>query len=145
MIASQLSGHCDIISNRLWHHQQNENKASKTLGWYVKVVILLSFMNSLWYVRNKMMYVLSWQNVSALTRVLFWLCSSVYKHQNNPLESSETVRHSSTYIVLYIYKISRNRFQDIKSCTGYGFHMVILYLVNICSSVAKTCKLSKTG
>ena len=25
MIMSQLSGHCDIISNQLWRHQQNEN------------------------------------------------------------------------------------------------------------------------
>ena len=25
MIVSQLSGHCDVISNQLWCHQQNEN------------------------------------------------------------------------------------------------------------------------
>ena len=37
MIASQLSGHCDVISNRLWHHQ-NENQASETWGWCVKIV-----------------------------------------------------------------------------------------------------------
>ena len=28
--------------------------------------------------------------------------SGVYEHQNNPLVSAETVRHSSTYIILYI-------------------------------------------
>ena len=38
MIASQLSSHCDVISNRLWHHQQNENRASKTRARYVKIL-----------------------------------------------------------------------------------------------------------
>ena len=53
------------------------------------------------------MYVFSWQTVSVLTRVLFWflfpslLRNSGNKHQNNPLVSAETVRHSSTYIILY--------------------------------------------
>ena len=32
VIASQLSGPCDVISNRLWRHQQNENRASETRG-----------------------------------------------------------------------------------------------------------------
>ena len=54
------------------------------------------------------MYVLLWRTVSALTRVLFWyLFPSLFrnsgnKHQNNPLVSAETIRHSSTYIILYI-------------------------------------------
>ena len=53
------------------------------------------------------MHELSWRTVSVLTRVLFWtlfpslLCNAGNKHQNNPLVSAETVRHSSTYI-LYI-------------------------------------------
>ena len=29
VIASQLSGHCDVINDRLWRHQQNENQASE--------------------------------------------------------------------------------------------------------------------
>ena len=60
------------------------------------------------------MYVLSWRTVSALTGVLFW-CLFLYefilvyificnKHQNNPLVSAETIRHSSTYIIIYIYE-----------------------------------------
>ena len=56
------------------------------------------------------MYVLSWRTVSALTRVLFWylflpslLRNSENKHQNNPLVSAETILHSSTYIILYVY------------------------------------------
>ena len=56
------------------------------------------------------MYELSWRTVSALTRVLFWylfpslLRNSGNKHQNNPLVSAETIRHSSTYIILYLFQ-----------------------------------------
>ena len=53
------------------------------------------------------MYVLLWQNVSALTQVII-LClfpslprNLGNKHKNNPLMSAETVRHSSTYIIIY--------------------------------------------
>ena len=65
-------------------------------------------MDSLCHVRNKIMYVLSWQTVSALTRVLFWclfpplLRNSGNKHQNNPLISTETVHHWSTYLPLAV-------------------------------------------
>ena len=58
-------------------------------------------MDSLCRVRNTIMYVLSWRTVSALTRVLFWylfpslLRNSRNKHQNNPIVSAETIRHSS--------------------------------------------------
>ena len=71
VIVSQLSGHCDVVRNRLWRHQQNENRASETRRCG-KVVVLLSFMDDLCRVRNKIMYVLSWRTVSALTGVLFW-------------------------------------------------------------------------
>ena len=47
------------------------------------------------------MYVLPWWTVSALTRVLFWCLFD--KHQNDPLVSAESVRHSSTYIILYMF------------------------------------------
>ena len=43
LIASQFSGHCDVINNRLWRHQQNENRASETPGWCVKIIMLSSF------------------------------------------------------------------------------------------------------
>ena len=77
MIPSQLSGHYDVISNRLWRHQQKENRASETGGRCVKIIVLSSFMDSLF--RN-----------------------SGNKHKNNPRVSAETVRHSSTSIILYI-------------------------------------------
>ena len=73
VIAAQLSCYCDVMSNRLWRHQQGEDWVSETRGRCVKIVVLSSFMYSLYRVRNKIMYVLSWRTVSALTRVLF-LC-----------------------------------------------------------------------
>ena len=58
------------------------------------------------------MYVLSWRTVSALTQVLF-LClfPSLFhnlgnKHKNNSLVTAETVRHSSTYIILNVLNTS---------------------------------------
>ena len=38
---SQLSGHWEVISNRLWRHQQNENRASETRGRCVKIVVFI--------------------------------------------------------------------------------------------------------
>ena len=108
VIASQLSRYCDVISNRLWCHQQNEDRGGETRGRCVKIVVSSSFVDSLCRVRDKIMYVFSWRTVSALTRMLF-LCvfpslprNSGNKHKNNPLVSAESVRHSSTYILLYI-------------------------------------------
>ena len=108
MITSQLSGNCDVIWNRLWSHQQKENQASETRGRCVKIVILSSFMDSLCHARNKILYVLSWWTVSALTWLLFLclfpslLCNLGNKYQNNPLVSAETLRHESTCIILYV-------------------------------------------
>ena len=107
MITSQLSGYCDVINNQLWRHQQNINPASEAQGWCVKIVVFIIILLSLWHVRNEIMYVLSWQTVFALTWVLFWCLFPLLlrnlgnKHQNNPLISTETVRHSSAYIILY--------------------------------------------
>ena len=66
-------------------------------------------MDTLCHVRNNIMYVLSSQTVSALTRVLFLclfpllLCNLRNKRKNKPLVSAETVRHSSTCIILYLF------------------------------------------
>ena len=54
------------------------------------------------------MYVLEWRIVSALTRVLFWCLfpelpsNEGNKHQNNTRVSTETVRHESTCIILFL-------------------------------------------
>ena len=60
-----------LIANRLWRHQQNKASEWDT-GWCVKNLVLASFMDSLCRVRNKIMYVLLWRTVYALTGVLFW-------------------------------------------------------------------------
>ena len=63
----------------LWRHHQlivtptaRWKLSGETWGLCVKIIILSSFMDSLCHVRNKIMYVLSWWTVSALTRVLIW-------------------------------------------------------------------------
>ena len=54
------------------------------------------------------MYVLEWRTVSALTRGFFWclfpelLRNSGNKHQENTWVSAETVRHESTYTILFL-------------------------------------------
>ena len=69
VIASQLSGYCDVINTRLWRHQENVNLAREPRGRCVKTVVLIVILSSLCHVRNKIMLVLSWWTVSALTRV----------------------------------------------------------------------------
>ena len=94
VFVSQLPGHCDVIANPLWRHQQNVKRAREKRGWCVKILVLVSFMDSLCRVRNKIMYVLLWRTVYALTRVLYrclfpsLLRNSGNQHQNNPLVSA---------------------------------------------------------
>ena len=47
------------------------------------------------------MYVLEWRIVYAPTRVLF--CCLFNKHQTNTRVSVKTIRHSSTYIIVYLF------------------------------------------
>ena len=54
VITSQLSGHCDVISNRLWRHQQIENQTSEMRGRYVNIIFIVIY------------------GFYALTWVLFW-------------------------------------------------------------------------
>ena len=59
VIVTSSTSDCDIISRRY--------------GFEVwRSSFLSSFLSSLCHVRNKIMYVLSWRTISALTRVLFW-------------------------------------------------------------------------
>ena len=106
--ASQFSGYCDVISNRLWRHPHNVQRTNATRWRHVKIVILSSFMDSLCCVRNTIMYVLSWRTVYALTRVLWWclipslLLNSGNKHQNTLLWSHkqfDTRVHTLFYII----------------------------------------------
>ena len=94
VFASELSGHCDVIADRLWRHQQNVMRASEPRRLCVEILVSASFMDSLCRVRNKIMYVLLWRTVYALTRVLFCclfpslLRNSGNKHQNDHLVSA---------------------------------------------------------
>ena len=94
VITSQLSGHCDVINNRLWRHQHNGSRVTQTQKLCVKIVALSSFMDSLCRVRNKTIYSFWWRTVYVPTRVLFWwlfsslLRNSGNKQQNNPLVSA---------------------------------------------------------
>ena len=45
VIVSQLSRYCEVISNRLWRHHQNEDRTSETRGRCVKIVV---FYRHLW-------------------------------------------------------------------------------------------------
>ena len=77
MIASQLSAHYDVISNRLWRHQQNENRACDTRGRCVKIVDFIVIYGFIIWVRNKMrrnsgnkhQLTLSWALKQFVTRV----------------------------------------------------------------------------
>ena len=110
-IASQLSGHCDLITNRFWRLQQNVKRTSEAWRWCVKIVVFIVIYE----------FVLSckkWNNVFDLVTkylcthfyaLLFWcVCPSLLrksgnKHQNNPVVSTLTVRHSSKYIIRYVF------------------------------------------
>ena len=39
VFGSQLAGHCDVITNRLWRHQQNVKRASETRGWHATILV----------------------------------------------------------------------------------------------------------
>ena len=68
---------CDIISRRKTERMRYDGLRSSYLS---------SFMDLLCRVRKEMMYVLPWQTVSVLTRVLFWCLfpSLLRKSENKP-------------------------------------------------------------
>ena len=65
-IALQLSGHCDVISNWLWRHQQKVNWMIHGVDMW-RSLFLSSFMDLFCHVRNIIMYPLFWQTVYVLT------------------------------------------------------------------------------
>ena len=104
VIASQLSCHCDVISNWLWRHQQNEKPGqwnTKTMC-KDKIVVFIAIYG----------FVISckkWNSVCTLVTNCFCANSSVIllrnlgnKHQIHSLVSTETICHSSTYVILYM-------------------------------------------
>ena len=74
VLALELSGHCDVISNQLCRHQQNVNRASETRGRYVKIVVFIVIDGFVLSCKKyEIMYVLFWRTLYALTRVLFFV------------------------------------------------------------------------
>ena len=71
VVASELSGHCDVISKRLWCRQQNVNWANEARGDVWRSLFLSSIIDSLCRVRNEIMFVLSWRNAYARASVSF--------------------------------------------------------------------------
>ena len=62
----------------------------------------------LWLHKHRIIHVLKWWTISALTRGLFWCLFPKFrsyqgnKHQNNTWVSAETVCHVSIYIILLL-------------------------------------------
>ena len=109
-------------------------------------VFLSSLLDSLCHVGNKMMYVLEWQTVSALTWVLFWclfppMLRNSGKYQNNPFVSAEPVCHSSTYIILYIFG-SGNSLLPVglwRCCLQNVSLFVQSWVVSMCDTFSDLC------
>ena len=100
VIASQMSGHCDVISNRLWHHQQSENRANEKRGRFVKIVVFIVVYGSVMSCKKR-------NNVCTLVTNCFCAHSSVILVF---ISLTETVRHSSTYTILYFSVVIAGRF-----------------------------------
>ena len=102
-----------VIHTMSWYRQPYEwckiysISATETWSRCVKIVEFIIIYIFVMSCNLKIMYVLSW-TVYAFTSVLF-LClfpelqsNSRNKHQNNPLEREQTVRHSSPFTILYM-------------------------------------------
>ena len=90
-IASQLSGHCGVISNLLWRHQQNVNRASGTLRRFIVIYgFFISYKK--WKKRMYCRGELFMRSLECHFGVYFPRCcatrNSGNKHQNNPLMSA---------------------------------------------------------
>ena len=83
------------------------------------------------------MYVIAWRTVNALTRGLFWclfpeLCSNEgQKHQNNTRVSAWTVRHKSTYIILFFTRHNESK-NDTKATIFIHHPRVSLARFTLC-------------
>ena len=136
MIASQLSVQCDVINNWLWRHQQNENQ------WYTGMIwkyrrFFSTFIDSLYRVRNKITYVLSWRAVSALTRMLFWCLfpSLLRNSENGPkITLSWALKPFVTRVhaLFSIYVMLGFTYAYVYACMiSVTFHIIYLLLANV--------------
>ena len=77
VIVSQWSRHFYVTSNRSWHHQDNVNWASDTKRQCVEIPIFIIIYGFFISCKNKIMYILLWWTVHALTWVLFSYISRI--------------------------------------------------------------------
>ena len=101
MLASQFSSHCDVISNQLWRHQ-NENRANDTRGRSVKIVNLIVIHG---FVNNKCMHSrdeLFMRSLECYFGVYFPRhCAT--PEINTKITHQFATRANTLYIYIYIY------------------------------------------
>ena len=109
-IAPNMAAHMVAPSGimKLWRIICPKIMIQMKKGRITKVVIKhLSFWSICCLIMS-CLYELEWRTVSALTRGLFWCLfpelwsNEGNKYQNNTWVSTETVRHESTYIILFL-------------------------------------------
>ena len=118
VLAPQLSGNCDVISNRLRRHLQNLFRAGEKRCRCVRIVVFFVIYSSACRVRNKMIYVPSWQAVSVLTRVLFLCLLFISQTRKQPSrQRRNTSQLECIHYSLYQWK---SRLQSVCRCQLAG-------------------------
>ena len=100
------------------------------------------------------MYVPEWRTVSVLTKGLFWCLfhelrsNEGNKHQNNTRVSTGTVRHESTYIILFLTRhkesIKDDKNDDLYTsspCLGRLVFILLMTSQSIADDVTMTRQL----
>ena len=94
----------NIISNRLWRHQWSIKQVGKTRGWCVKIGTLFVFyVLFISYEKHDNIFTVVTNFLYEHSGVMLVCNSLAALHQHNTPMSAYTVRHSSTYIILYVF------------------------------------------
>ena len=128
VIASRFRGHCDVISNRLRHHQQNVNRASEARGRCVMIgafVVIFGFdMCKKWNdPRNLVMNCLC-----AHSGVIFGVCSPrccATREMITKIILSWPHKQfaTGTHTLFYMYSLDSDN-----TATSKQIHMICLYI-----------------
>ena len=82
------------------------------------------------------LYILSWQTVSALTRLFFWCLfpglrsSERNDYQDNNRVSAETVSHDSTYFILFLTRHNESINDDKKDDLSHSLGFFVLLMTS---------------
>ena len=102
----------------------------RTFRWHYSISVTMNIL--------RIMYVLEWRIVSALTRGLVWCLfpelrsNEGYKHQNNTRVSAETVRHESTYIILFLTRRNESMNEYKTTCFTHRPHVSLARFLFCC-------------